>query len=103
MDYYRVTESLVELDQLDESASYEVDYTFVGIDKETGKFALVTASGCSCWDGDCDVEMFDNLDDMEKSLVRDDRTYNPSLSGAKSVMEEAKKTFREMCLKALDG
>ena len=102
MEYYDIKNSLIELAELDESASYEVDYTFVGLNKETGKFTLVTASGCSCWDGGCDVEEFDDLDSMEKSLVTEDRTYNPSLSGAKWVMEEAKRTFEAMCIRAFD-
>ena len=96
MEYYDIKKELTELAMLDESADYEVDYTFIGLDEKTGKFALVTASGCSCWDGGADVEYFDDLDQMEQSLVTEDRTYNPSLLGAKSVMQEAKETFEIM-------
>ena len=97
MDYDDITKELTELAMIDESASYyEVDYTFIGLDEKTGKFALVTASGCSCWDGGADVEYFDDLDQMEQSLVTEDRTYNPSLLGAKSVMQEARETYERI-------
>lgn len=102
-DYYKTIKEYDELASLDESADYEVDYTFVGFDKRTGKFVLVTASGCSCWDGDAYVELFDDLESMRKSLVTTDRTYNPSLNGAKAVMDEAEEEFRRHCLNAFSG
>lgn len=81
---------LRELAFVDEADSYEVDEAGIYLDAN-GKFILLTASGCSCWDGDdYGEEIFDSLNDLEKSLINDDRMYNPSLSGAKQLIEEAR-------------
>lgn len=89
-DWYEVEKKLTHLAFLDEADSYEVDQCLIGIDPTTGKFILMTASGCSCWDGYATVEEFDSLDALESSLINEDRTYNPSLNGAKSLMQEAR-------------
>lgn len=65
---------------LDESAAYEIDVTEIWR-KDDGTFALLTASGCSCWDGDYDEESYATLDDLAAALVderTDQRTYNPA-------------------------
>jgi len=89
--YSQYREELVVLSELDESEAYEVDYTLIGYDKKKGKFVLVTASGCSCWDGDCQVEYFDTLAEMHKSLGvhGPDRDFQPSLMGVERAMKEA--------------
>ena len=90
-NYYDYTADLCVLAELDEGAAYEVDYTLIGYDKKVGKFVLVTASGCSCWDGDCYVEYYDSFADMHRSLgvFGDDREFQPSLKGVERVMKEA--------------
>jgi hypothetical protein len=86
---------LIELASLDESADYEVDITEICYDPINNEFVLRTASGCSCWDGDYDEERFATLDEIYKSMKADDRTYNPSLSGADQIYDEAKKAFKD--------
>jgi hypothetical protein len=86
---------LVELAWLDESEPYEVDHTGIYLDPNSGKFVLLTASGCSCWDGEYNEEEYDTLEDLEKSLNLDEdkRRWNPSLQGAKDLMKEARATL----------
>ena len=101
MYYYDRTAQLTELASLDESEDYEVDYSFVGLDSD-GKFVLLTASGCSCWDGDYEETPFDSLDALEASLIEGDadgndiHRYNPSLSGAKEMIARARETLSKI-------
>lgn len=79
---------------VDESESYEVDQTQIVYVPSTDKFWLLTASGCSCWDGDWDAEEFDNLDVLFASLIdgrADERQYTPSFKGAQTLREQASK------------
>ena len=78
----------------DRSESYDVDITAIWQTPE-GKFVLGTASGCSCWDGDYDLEEFDTLDTLAASIgpVGDDRRYNPSPATAVDIVAEARKAL----------
>ncbi len=85
-----VPEGTTFLAGLDESASYEVDYTEIWRNAD-GKFVLATASGCSCWDGDFDTETFDSLDDLAASLLGTERAYgNPSGVNSQALIEAAR-------------
>lgn len=84
-----VAAGLVLLSSVDESADYEVDEAHIFYDPEKRMFLLRTASGCSCWDGEYIEEWFASLMDLRASLVRDDRTYNPSLTGAMELLDGA--------------
>lgn len=84
---------LRELAFVDEADSYEVDQTGIYVD-ENGTFVLLTASGCSCWEGDYDEEQFESLDALENALINGDRTYNPSLNGARQLVAEARNRLR---------
>lgn len=95
-DYNYETGRLQELAMIDKSAEYEVDYTFIGWDKETDKFVLVTASGCSWWDGDCDVEEYDSLEELDKGLCDADRQWYTTLKGAKTLCEVARERWFEI-------
>ena len=53
-----------------------------------GRFALATASGCSCWDGDWYVQEYDTIDQVAESAY-EDRRWAPSLVGMKRLVEEA--------------
>lgn len=75
---------------VDESAPYEVDQTRI-YSLEDGRFVLATASGCSCWDGEWETQTFSSLDEIENAvLYREKYAYNPSLEGAKTLVEQAK-------------
>ena len=78
------------LAELDESAGYEVDIT--RIYSGNGKIVLATASGCSCWGGEFDVEYFDTLDALEASVsvTGDDRRYQPSPRAAAELIPQAR-------------
>lgn len=80
---------LRELAFINESADYEVDQTSICVDEE-GAFYLLTASGCSCWSGEYEEEQFDSFEALEYALLNGDRTYNPSLSGVQTLLEEAR-------------
>lgn len=89
MYYEERASQLRELAFIDESQPYEVDQTGIYVD-ESGVFVLLTASGCSCWEGEYNEEQFASLEALEISLLNDDRTYNPSLLGAKALVAEAR-------------
>lgn len=90
LDYYTPKEwTLVA--EIDESESYEVDITEIYY--LDGKWILATATGCSCWSGEYDVETFDTLDALAESigvLSQDERRYNPSLRGANELIDKAR-------------
>ena len=96
MRYYDYEQELVVLASLDASEAYEVDYTLIGYDKKIGQFVIVTASGCSCWDGECDVEYYPTISDLFKSLgiYGKDREFQPSLKGAEQLIEEVRKNMQ---------
>lgn len=78
------------LSGVDESAPYEVDYTEIWRAPD-GSFVLVTASGCSCWDGDFDMQPFTTLDALAESLLGTERTYgNPSAINSQALVEAAR-------------
>lgn len=89
------TAQLEELAFLDKSECYETDYTGVYFDEETAQYALLTASGCSCWEGEYDEEQYDSLDALQAALFEGQRTYNPSLEGVKTLMTEARVKDKE--------
>lgn len=93
MDYYKRVEELKELAFLDSSADYEVDY--VGIYTDGKLFYYISASGCSCWDGDYDEESFEDFESLRRFVLGEDLPrYNPSLNGARALIEEAERNLR---------
>lgn len=102
MDYHRRLEQLEVLSELDESMDYEVDYSAIGFDKENRQFVLVTASGCSCWDGDYEEEYFNSLYELEVALSNDNRSYNPSILGGQQLISEAREKWASMCDAVMD-
>jgi hypothetical protein len=87
MDYYDRTKELEEILSIDNSESYEVDYAGVYWDPKTSKIAYITASGCSCWDGDYAEEQFGSIEALRRSLLHDEKQYNPSLSTATQLID----------------
>lgn len=76
---------------VDESEAYEVDITEIWHDG--AKWHLLTATGCSCWDGDYDDEEYDSLEALAAAIGVEsdiDRRYNPSLEGARKIVDEAR-------------
>lgn len=96
LNYDRERKELVELAVLDESADYEVDITEIHYNPTTKKFHLITASGCSCWSGEYEEEIFSSLLAIKKSLLKTERTYNPSFKGAEELIKEAKAKFKSL-------
>lgn len=87
-----------ELEQLayvDEADSWEVDRTGIFRDPKTGKLALLTASGCSCWDGEFFEEQHATLAALAAALLTTDRTHNPTLKGAEALVAEARAALRK--------
>lgn len=76
----------VVIAEIDESEPYEIDQTTIYA-TPTG-YAVAVASGCSCWDGDWEVDEFPDLDTLIKSLQYDDRAYNPSMKGIDDLKEQ---------------
>lgn len=77
--------------------AFIVDQSAICFDHKTGKFGLFTAEGASNWNGEFDEEWCDSLDELEKVLIYGERTYNPSLSGAKELMIQAKAAWELPC------
>lgn len=76
------------LADLDESAAYEVDVTEIW--RGDGQVWLVTATGCSCWDGDYRAEPFPDLTALDRSLYHDERKFTASPAGALALVLTAR-------------
>jgi hypothetical protein len=89
LDYY-VPKEWTLLAEIDESEAYEVDIT--EIYRHGDKFILATASGCSCWSGEYDVEEFTSLDALADAIGIEgpDRRYQPSLKAAADLIAQAR-------------
>lgn len=96
LNYDRKRNDLVELAILDESADYEVDITEIHYDPKSKEFVLLTASGCSCWDGYYSEERFKSLKSLSESLLKEERQYNPSFKGVEKLVKEAKAKYRNL-------
>lgn len=94
--YDRKRSDLIELAVIDESASYEVDIIEIHYDPKSKEYVLLTASGCSCWDGDYTEERFKTMKELESKIVNEERKYNPSLMGAKQLVADARKAKRSL-------
>lgn len=95
-DFYDRKDQLIVLAEHDDGGSYEVDITLIGLDKGTNNFVLVTASGCSCWDGSYDEESFDSFEALSKSLLDGDRRYYSSLKCSEALLTEAQQSLKDM-------
>ena len=87
---YSFPEDWEQIAFIDESADYEVDQT--AIFKTKSGFALATATGCSCWDGDWEVSKFRKIERLFEAIGGVEETgheYNPTFAGAKSLREQA--------------
>ncbi len=79
------------LADVDWSEPYEVDQS--RIYATPGGYALATATGCSCWEGDWSVELFDGIADLFTSIREDERTWGISSRRADDLMKAVKKTL----------
>lgn len=92
MNYDRRVGQLKELAFRDDSEDCEVDYS--GIYTDGSLFYYITASGCSCWDGDYDEEVFNDWVSLRRYVLGEDMPrYNPTMSGAKALIEEAERNL----------
>lgn len=86
----------VILATLDQSQSYEVDVTEIWKSPD-GRIQLVTASGCSCWSGEYDIEGdgFTSVDALEKFLTSEDTSsgFNPSVKAREQLLAEARQAL----------
>lgn len=80
-----------QLAEVDESQPYEVDRTAIFSTSE-GEFILATASGCSCWSGEWQIERFKTLEEIENAW-RTDREYGFSYRTAVTLLDEARKNL----------
>jgi hypothetical protein len=94
MNYYDRQNELRQLAFRDEADSYEVDET--GIYTDGNIFYILSASGCSCWESDeYDEVSFNDFESVKNFLLGDGEMerYNPSLYGAKALVEEAERNL----------
>lgn len=85
------TEGLELLATCDESEDYNIDETQILWDKKTREYVVRSASGCSCWEGEFDETRFRSMKKVAVHLLGPGQArYNPSLLGAKKLIEEAK-------------
>lgn len=94
MNWYDRVKEVKELSFIDEAEEYSVDRAGIYFDPKTKKYSLITATGCSCWDGDYSEEQFPTLKKLADSLLNSEREYNPSLKGAAQLIDQAKKASR---------
>lgn len=86
-DTEKTPEGWTLLSTVDESESYETDIAEIW--KTQKGYALLTASGCSCWGGEYDTAEFDSIELLAVALLKEDRTYNPSTRGALDLLTDA--------------
>lgn len=102
MRYYDRIEELNCLAEIDESRDYEVD--MAGIYTDGDKFYFITASGCSCWDGEYDETVYDSFEDLKKAIITDDVSdYNPSLNGVRYLITTAELALPNPPVRVLDA
>lgn len=88
MDYYNRKGELVELASSDYSDGYDIDE--YGIYTDGNVFYVLSASGCSCWDGDFDEVEFADFDGVKNYLLKEDsHNYYISLNRASELVKEA--------------
>jgi hypothetical protein len=76
--------------------SYEVDQTGLYYDPETKEFAIVSATGCSCWNGEAYIERCKTFEEVETALrTKDLLPLYLSLHGADELITEARKVLSE--------
>jgi hypothetical protein len=95
MGWYDREKQLEQLGFIGQAESYEVDQWGIFFDPIAKDFVVITATGCSCWDSEFDEEHFPSLDEVEKSLMKDNRDFNPTLKGLESLMAEARQAWIE--------
>ncbi len=80
------------LSELDKSEAYEIDVMEIW-QSEDGRIQYVSASGCSCWDGEYSTEDFDSIDALVAGLTKEDAAsgYNPTPAGLAELAAEARK------------
>lgn len=85
------------LAHVDESQAYEVDQTMIRHDGD--EWILATASGCSCWGGEWDVERFDTLAALFESIgprgIEGERSYNPTFAGVEALRAQVEAKLNE--------
>lgn len=89
-DFY-IPNDWTRLAYIDEGDAYDVDAHGIYKTPE-GQFALLGATGCSCWDGDYELQgTFDTLDELEVfSVSNDGDTYIPSPALLNQLLEDAR-------------
>lgn len=93
-DYDDRKSELKTLAFIDEADSYEVDENGIYTDGE--KFYLLSASGCSCWDGEFDEVEYNSFEELKQALLGDEGDgyrYCPSLEGARQLIKEAEEAL----------
>lgn len=103
MDYYDRIKQLTVLGEFNESEGYEVDMGAIAYDGEIGKFVFITASGCSCWDGEYCEKRYDKLSLLLVEEGRSDHPWNPSGVTFERMAEEAIVEAIELGLITEDG
>lgn len=91
MTWYEYEKQLERLAFINEADDYEVDQTGIFYDAAANNFVVLTATGCSCWDGDCEEDRYPTLDAVDEGLrTRENYGYNPSMKGIDALMREAR-------------
>jgi hypothetical protein len=98
LNYGRERKELIELATIDESADWAVDYAEIFYDPDKKELVLLTASGCSCWEGEYQEERAKTWKALKEALLKGDTDYNPTIKGAEIVFKEAKEKFKELKL-----
>ena len=89
-------EELTELAYIDEADDYEVDRCGIYFDPVANDFVVLTASGCSCWDGEAFEAHFPSLLAIEEGLQGRKASYNPSLKGIETLLTGARTTYAQL-------
>lgn len=88
MGWYTRVDELECLAFLDEAEPYTVDQCGVYLDTKSGKFYVLTASGCSCWSGEYDEEEYDTLSEVFAALDDGSFPWHVSIAGSEDLKQQ---------------
>ena len=100
--YYDRIKSVIEL-----AAEYEgdvcyIDYNGIYFDPKTNLFCWISASGCSCWDGEYGESTYKTLEELCQDMLSGSPSedlgvnYEPSLNQARDLVQEAKFVWNDI-------
>lgn len=89
-DFYDRKRELIELSAEDNSEQYSIDENGIYYDPRTELFVWLSASGCSCWDGEYSETTYDTLEELIADMTERESRWQPASSEVSNMAQEAR-------------